>query len=217
VALQAAAASQTSRASFLVSLTGSVSKQWNYSATSQTLEGCTVKTSGAGKRTIAFRSADNSVVRAGRSGKGRVKFSGDVGSLGETIRQSGTKTTRATAGAGCDTALHRLVCKRITRSVPNRVLRLVSRRPHRIGFKAAKSPVPAEFFNTCPGEPTAVRGIAGGLDLAAATMSEADLFDRSVGGMTLQGSSEVTTQTLSGSAKVVQRVNWRLTLRRLGS
>jgi hypothetical protein len=35
--------------------------------------------------------------------------------------------------------------------------------------------------------------------------------------MTLQGSSEVTTETLNGSAKVVQRVDWRLTLRRLGS
>jgi hypothetical protein len=35
--------------------------------------------------------------------------------------------------------------------------------------------------------------------------------------MTLQGSSEVTTQTLIGSAKVIQRVDWRLTLRRLGA
>jgi hypothetical protein len=86
-----------------------------------------------------------------------------------------------------------------------------------VSFRAATGFVPDEFFNTCPGEPTAVRGIAGGLDLAGAKLSEADLFDRTVGGMTVQGSSEVTTQTLNGSAKVVQSVDWRLTLRRLGS
>jgi hypothetical protein len=217
VALQAAAASQTSRASFLVSLTGSVSKQWTYTATSQTLEGCTVRTTGAGTRTISFRSSDNSVVRASRTGNGLVRFSGAVRSLNETVRQSGTKTTRATAGAGCDKTAHRLVCKRLTRSFSDRALQLVSRRSHHVSFRAATGLVPDEFFNTCPGEPTAVRGIAGGLDLAGAKLSEADLFDRTVGGMTVQGSSEVTTQALNGSAKVVQSVDWRLTLRRLGS
>jgi hypothetical protein len=198
LALQAAAASGTSRASFLVSLSGSVGKQWTYSATATTLQGCSVKTTGGGLRTISFRSADNSVVRASRGANGRAKFSGGVGSL-------------------TDTTPHRLTCKPLMRVRSHRTFLLVSPRLHHVGFKAAKGLVPVEFFNTCPGEPTAVRGVAGGLDLATAKLSEADLFDRNVGGITLQGSSEVTTQTLSGSAKVVQRVNWRLTLRRLGS
>jgi hypothetical protein len=218
LALQAAAASQTSRASFLVSLSGTVTKQWVYTATAQTPEGCTVRTSGAGTRKITFRSSDNSVVRTSRTGKTLVRFSGDVRALRETIQQSGTKTTKATTEkTSCDTTPHRLVCKLMTRSRSNRALRLVSRRAHHVTFKPATGLVPSEFFNTCPGEPTAVRGIAGSLDLAAAKLSEADLFDRAVGGMTLQGSSEVTTQALNGSAKVVQRVDWRLTLRRLGS
>ena len=49
-----------------------------------------------------------------------------------------------------------------------------------------------------------------------ARFSEADVFDRTAGGITLQGTTDVTTQTLSGSAKVVQHVSWRLRLRRLG-
>jgi len=210
LALQAAAASQTSRASFLVSLSGTVTKQWTYTATAQTPEGCTVRTT--------FRSSDNSVVRTSRNGKSLVRFSGYVRALRETIQQSGTKTTKATTEKSpCDTTPHRLVCRLMTRSRSNRALQLVSRRAHHVTFKPATGLVPSEFFNTCPGEPTAVRGIAGGLDLAAAKLSEADLFERAVGGMTLQGSSEVTTQALNGSAKVVQRVEWRLTLRRLGS
>jgi len=218
LALQAAAASQTSRASFLVSLSGTVTKQWTYTATAQTPEGCTVRTSGAGTRKITFRSSDNSVVRTSRNGKSLVRFSGYVRALRETIQQSGTKTTKATTEKSpCDTTPHRLVCRLMTRSRSNRALQLVSRRAHHVTFKPATGLVPSEFFNTCPGEPTAARGIAGGLDLAAAKLSEADLFERAVGGMTLQGSSEVTTQALNGSAKVVQRVEWRLTLRRLGS
>jgi hypothetical protein len=216
VALQAAAGSQTSRATFLVSLNGSVSKRWTYETSAKTLEGCTMKTSGTGTRRISYRSADNSVVRASRSGSGLAKFSGAVRALGETVQQSGTKTTRET-GNGCDATPHRLVCKRVSRSLHGRTLGLVSHRAHRVTFKPAKGIVPPEFFNSCPGEPTAVRGISGALDLAAAQISEADLFDRGVGGMTVEGSSEVTTQTLNGSAKVVQNVNWRLTLRRLGS
>jgi hypothetical protein len=218
VALRVAAASQTSRASFLVSVSGTVTKQWTYTATAQTPEGCTVRTTGTGTRKVTFRSADNSVVRTTRSGKGLVRFSGGVRALRETIQQSGTKTTKATTEKSpCDTTPHKLVCKLITRSRSNRALQLVSRRAHHVTFKPTTGLVPAEFFNTCPGEPTAVRGIAGGLDLAGAKLSETDLFDRAVGGMTLEGSSEVTTQTLNGSAKVIQRVNWRLTLRRLGS
>src|SRR3954447_8321658 len=139
LALQAAAASGTSRASFLVSLTGSVGKQWTYSATATTLEGCSVKTTGGGLRTISFRSADNSVVRASRGANGKAKFSGGVGSLTETIRQSGTKTTRAWPGAsGCDTTAHRLVCKPMTRVRSHRTLLLVSPRVHHVGFRAAR-------------------------------------------------------------------------------
>src|SRR3954469_15886424 len=127
VALQAAAASQTGRATFLVSLSGSVSKRWTYATSTKTLEGCTVRTSGAGTRTISYRSADNSVVRASRSGAGLARFSGTVRALGETVHQSGTKTIRET-GDGCDTTPRRLVCKPLSRSLQGRALGLVSHR-----------------------------------------------------------------------------------------
>jgi hypothetical protein len=77
--------------------------------------------------------------------------------------------------------------------------------------------VPRAFFiPACPGEPREVRSIAGGLELASASFNETDLFDRNVGGITVQGSSDVTTETLTVPATVVQHVGWRLSLRRLG-
>jgi hypothetical protein len=215
-ALQGAAASETSRASFLAFLSGTVTKQWTYS-TSPTVNGCTVKTNGAGTRKISIRSSDNSVVAASWSGRGRVRFSSGVRFLGGAVQQSGTKTTRGVGPSTCDKSIHRLTCTPLTHSFQNQAAQPVSRRAHRFSFLAMKALVPANFFNSCPGEPTAVRSIGGGLELAGSNLSEADLFDRAVAGITLQGSSDVTTQTVSGSAKVVQHISWRLTLRRLGS
>ena len=215
-ALQAAAAEGTGGARFLASLTGTVTKRWSYTTT-QVVNGCTVTTNGRGTRVISLRSADDSVVSARKTTSGRARFSGHVRFLTETVRQSGTKTTQATGPTACDKSIHRLVCKRLTRLVRNRAAQPVSRRRHELTFRPLTGLVPRAFYiPSCPGEPGEVRSIAGGLELASARFNERDLFDRNVGGMTLEGSSDVTTETLDGSATVVQHVGWRLRLRRLG-
>jgi hypothetical protein len=213
---QAAAAGGAGEARFLASLSGSVTKRWSYTAT-DTVNGCTVTTTGNGKRTIFLRSVDDSVIGARRANGGRARFSGSVRFLTETVRQSGTKTTESTGPGACAKPVQRLVCKRMARSLTNRATQPVSRRLHQVTFRSLGGLVPRAFFVPgCPGEPTEVRNIAGGLELASAKFREADLFDRNVGGMALQGSSDVTTETLSGSATVVQHVGWRLRLQRLG-
>jgi hypothetical protein len=214
--LQTAAARGIGESRFLASLTGTVTKQWSYTRTA-TVDGCTVTTRGKGTRAISLRSAVDSTLGARRTASGRASFSGSVRFLRETVRQSGTKTTQASGPSTCDTSLHRLVCKRMTRVLENRAARPLSRRLHEATFRRMTGLVPRTFVVAgCPDEPAEIRSIAGGLELASARFREADLFDRSVGGMTLQGSSDVTTETLSGSATVVQHVSWRLRLRRLG-
>jgi hypothetical protein len=214
--LQAAAASGVGETRFLASLSGTVSKRWTYTST-QTINGCTVTTTGKGTRTISLRSADDSVIGARRGVGGRARFSGSLRFLTETVRQSGTKTTQTTGPSACEKSIRRLVCKRLTRSLKNRAVQPVSRRAHELGFRPVSGLVPRGFFApACPGEPSEVRSVRGGLELASARFREADLFDRNVGGMTLQGSSAVTTQTLGGDATVVQHVGWRLRLQRLG-
>jgi hypothetical protein len=76
--------------------------------------------------------------------------------------------------------------------------------------------VPDVFFNGCPGEPRPVRAVVAGLALADTSFSERDLFDRSVGGFTLAGTADATTTLLNGSGRILHRVRWTLTLRRVG-
>jgi hypothetical protein len=217
-AVQARAASGVSEASFLASLNGTITKQWSYTTTQTTAGGCTVTTTGKGRRVISLRSADDSILRARKTAGGRAGFSGRVRFLTEALRQSGTKTTVTTGPSGCAKSTQRLVCKRLTRSLANRAARPVSNRAHELTFRRMSGLVPRSFLSaSCPGEPAEVRSIAGGLELASARFREADLFDRNVGGLTLRGGSDVTTETLSGSATVLQHVGWGLRLRRLGN
>jgi hypothetical protein len=212
----AASAQSAGDARFLASLSGTVTKRWSYT-TEQTVNGCTVTTKGNGKRTIFLRSADDAVIGARRAAGGRARFSGSVRFLTETVSQSGTKTVETTGPSACEKSIQRLVCKRLTRTLRNRAAQPVSRRLHQVTFRPVSGLVPRAFFApNCPGEPAEVRNIAGGLELASGKFREADLFDRNVGGMTLQGSADVTTETLSGSARVTQHVGWRLRLQRLG-
>jgi hypothetical protein len=217
IALPAASVARgTGQARFLASLAGTVTKRWSYTTT-QVVNGCTVTTRGTGTRAISLRSADDSVIGATRASPGRARFSGRVRFLIETLRQSGTKTTQATGSSTCDKSVHRQVCRRLTRSLKNRAAQPVSRRRHEVTFLPMTGLVPRAFFiPACPGEPREVRSIAGGLELASASFNETDLFDRNVGGITVQGSSDVTTETLTVPATVVQHVGWRLSLRRLG-
>jgi hypothetical protein len=218
LAAQAAGARQTSSAQFLVSLRATVTKQWTYTATRRPSSDCRERIAGRGERTVSLRSRDVSVVIARwAGGRARVKFAGNVGSLGATVVQRGTKTTRSSGGAECTQGTDRRSCPALSRRVVDLHGRLVSGRLHKLSFGRIRGVVPPIFFNDCPGEPVAVRSVSAGLGLADASFSERDLFDRNVGGLTLQGTADADTTLLNGSASIVQRVHWTLTLRRLGA
>jgi hypothetical protein len=215
--LEPAAGAGSSRARFLVSLRATITKQWSYTS-SQRSGGCRIEVTGSGKRTISLRSRDVATVSARwNGGVSRVAFSGAVTALSESVRQSGTKVVRTTGGTECDEGVSRKTCAPMARTLSNRRARLVSTRPHKVGFRRMAGLVPDVFFNDCPGEPARVRAVAAGLALADASLSERDLFDRSVGGMTVEGTADASATLLNRSARIVHHVRWTLTLRRLGS
>jgi hypothetical protein len=212
-----ALAAKSSTARFLVSVRATVTKDWDYTMT-RTSAGCRARIDGKGTRTITFRSRDVSVVTARwAGGRSRVRFSGSVGSLGGSIRQTGKKTTKQSGSAGCEQGTRHAVCTPVSRTFAGQRAQLVSGRLHKLGFRRLRGFVPDAFFGDCPGEPASVRSIGSGLSLADATLDERDLFNRSVGGLTLQGSADSTTTLLNRSATVTEHVRFTVTLRRLGS
>ncbi|HEX6489789.1 MAG TPA: hypothetical protein VF002_00285 [Gaiellaceae bacterium] len=215
-AIQAAAAAHSRSTQFLVTMQATVSKQWT-SASSTTTAGCTSRVTVNGTRTISLQSSDASIVSASWAGGGaRAIFAAPVRLLAGSVTQSGRKTTRSSGPAPCSQGTHRLRCTRITRSFQDRSAELVSRRVHRLGFRPIRGLVTNDFFNSCPGEPSAVRAIAPGIELAGSRYSERELFDPATAAVTLQGSAEVTSTFLSQPATVIERVRWTLMFRRLG-
>jgi hypothetical protein len=214
-AFQSASAARTANARFLVTVRASITKQWSYTS-ARTSEACRVAVRGSGTRKISLRSRDVSVVTARwTGGRSRVRFSGALRPLGVTVRQSGTKTTK-TSGADCEESVERATCAPLTRAFQGPGAQLVSGRVHRLSFRRMKNLVPDEFFNDCPGEPGSVRAVVAGLAFADAKFSERELFNRAIGGLTIEGEAEGSTTLLNGSAKIEHRVRWTLTLRRLG-
>ena len=77
-----------------------------------------------------------------------------------------------------------------------------------LGFRRMRGVVPDSFFNSCPGEPTAVRAVAGNIDLADVKYSESALFSHMTAALTLRASADVTTTNLPASGTVVQHARW---------
>jgi hypothetical protein len=216
-AVAPAVADRTSTARFLVSVRGTVTKQWTYSST-QTTAGCRTRIDGSGKRTITLRSADVSVVTVTwGGGRSRARFSGTPRLLGGTIRQTGAKTTKRSGPATCEQETQQETCPPLARTFSGRPAQLVSGRLHKVGFRRTTGLVPAVFFGDCPGEPASVRSIGSGISLATGNLNEGDLFDHSVGGLTMQGAADARTTLLNRSATVREHVRWTVTLRRVGS
>ncbi len=215
LALAAGAQTRTEATRFLVTVRGTVTKQWSYTA-SKVETDCATRIEGHGSRTIALRSSDVSVVSASwGGGKARARFSGSI-RLAGTIKQAGTQRITTSGTAGCDKGTRRVACPRITRSFRAKTVRLVSRRVHRLGLRRVAGLVPSDVYTSCPGEPTAVRASGSGIELASAAYSERDFFARTTAGVTLQGSADITTKLLGSPGNVVQHVRWTLVLRRAG-
>jgi hypothetical protein len=214
VALDAASANEASSARFLVTLRATVTKKWSY-ATSTTSAGCTTKTQGSGTRTITLR-ADEAIVN-GRwaGGNARARFLNPVRGVSGSVTHVGEKTTKL-SGNGCTTEGRHYSCARKYRTLENRTSQLVSVRAHRLGFRRMRGVVPDDFFNSCPGEPAAIRAVAGNLDLADVKFPERDLFAHATAALTLRATADVTTTNLPASGRVLQRARWTVVFRRLG-
>ena len=213
-AFDAASANETASARFLVTVRATATKKWAY-ATTNTSAGCTTKTQGTGIRAISLRANEAIVNGRWAGGSARARFLNPVRGVTGSVTQLGEKTTRL-AGSACTTETHHSTCARKYRTLENRSAQLAGVRLHRLGFRRIKGLVPPEFFNSCPGEPSAIRGVGGNVELADVKFSERDLFSHNTAAVTFRASADVTTTNLPANGTVVQRVRWTVVFRRLG-
>ncbi|MGH2932711.1 MAG: hypothetical protein ACRDKK_07600 [Gaiellaceae bacterium] len=200
-----------SPARFNVTLTGQVTKSWDYVTTR--VEGeCTVATHVVGNRVVTLRSFRPTIVSA-TSRAGRVRFSpAVVRSVTARTTQGGSMTTTE-RGPGCGRRTH-TTCPKRRRTLANQTLAFFRSGRNEISFRRARD-FGSGLSTSCPLEAAEVRVERPGLHQAQGEVSEQDLFNRGIRFQTATGSSEETSQ-LSGNpdGKVVARASWSLTFRR---
>jgi hypothetical protein len=200
-----------SPARFNVTLTGQVTKSWNYVTTR--LEGeCTITTHVVGNRVVTLRSSRPTIVSA-TSSAGRIRFSpAVVRSVTARVTQGGSVTTTE-RGLGCG-RLTRTTCAKRRRTLSNQTLAFFRSRRNEISFRRSRD-FGSGLPTSCPPEAPEVRVERPGLHQAQGELSEQDLFNKGIRFQTATGSSEETSQ-LSGNpdGKVVARASWSLTFRR---
>ena len=200
-----------SPARFNVTLTGQVTKSWDYVTTR--VEGeCTVATHVVGNRVVTLRSSRPTIVSA-TSRAGRVRFSpAVVRSVTARTTQGGSVTTTE-RGPGCGRRTH-TTCPKRRRTLANQTLAFFRSGRNEISFRRARD-FGSGLSTSCPLEASEVRVERPGLHQAQGEVSEQDLFNKGIRFQTATGSSEETSQ-LSGNpdGKVVARASWSLTFRR---
>jgi hypothetical protein len=198
----AADAARPTQATFDLTLSATVTKDWN-AAVESTEDGCTVRRS-IGHRTLTLRSSQPTrIVVSLRSGKASFSPSA-VRFVTAKVAQSGENSTRKEP-CGSGTVHER--CRPVSRRVEGRSFRFFRSRRNAISFRPATLP---GARTRCPNESTAVRAVRPALRDAGGRMAEAALA-RGVG-QTAFASSVVTTD-LEGAetGQVVERVHWSLT------
>jgi hypothetical protein len=149
-------------------------------------------------------------------GPSRARFGGRIAVAGSIV-ESGTKTTRVAGASGsCDVGAHRQTCERMRGTISGRDVGIISLRRHRLSLTPLRGVVPNSFYTDCPGEPTPIRLLSNGLDVADASYSERVLAAPSTGGLSLRGGAEVTDGFLKPPSHVVQQIHWTLLFRRVG-
>jgi hypothetical protein len=200
------------RATFRVTLTAQITKRWDYVTTRQ--EGdCTVSTRVQGKRTVTLRSARPTIVRA-TSTAGRLRFNPAVVRWVTARASQGGAVTRTERGLGC-TAVTRTDCVPLRRTLANQALSFFRSRRNEISFRRTRD-FAAGFPSSCPPQAAEVRAERTGLHEAEGELSERDLFRRGIRFQTASGLFEETTD-LEGEleGRIVERVSWSLTFRRV--
>jgi hypothetical protein len=200
------------RATFRVTLTAQITKRWNYITSRQEGE-CTVSTRVEGNRTVTLRSARPTIVRA-TSTAGRLRFIPAVVRWVTAGASQGGAVTRTERGLGC-TPVTRTECVRVRRTLANQTLSFFRSRRNEISFRRTR-----DFgagISSCPPEAAEVRAEQTGIHEAQGELSERDLFRRGIRFQRASGLFEETTD-LEGEleGRIVERVSWSLTFRRVG-
>jgi hypothetical protein len=205
---------EAQRSVFRVTLTAQMTKTWNYVATQEQGE-CVTTNRVNGSRTVTLRSARPTLVTV-TFANGRAKYSpGLVRSLGGRVTQSGGVTTVEGGGQGCRRSSKSANCARPRRGLGNQVVRFFRSGRNEISFARTKD-FAASLPSACPPQTADVRAERPRLHLAEGEISEQDLRNAGVGSQTASGSAEETTDFEGDeTGKVVVRVSWQLTFKRV--
>jgi hypothetical protein len=205
---------EPSRGVFAVTLRAQLSKTWNYVATRET-DDCFVQSRVSGGQTVTLRSSRPTLVTVSYA-KGRARYwSGLVRFLRGRAAQSGSLTTVEGGPPGCNRSTKRTKCARPRRVLANARVRFLRGGKNRIAF--ARTPdFAAGLSPDCPPQVPAVRTEVPSLHLAVGALSERELFNARRAAQTGFASVEETTDFEGDSTgKVVVKVNWQLTFKRI--
>jgi hypothetical protein len=208
------ARTEASRGVFAVTLQAQLVKTWNYVATRETND-CFVQSRVNGSRTVTLRSKRPTIVTVSYA-KGRARYwSGVIRSLGGRAVQSGSVTTVEGGAPGCARSTKRTKCARPRRTLANATVRFFRGGRDRIAFARTRD-FAAGLSPDCPPQAQEVRAEGASMHLAVGELSERGLFNTRRPAQTGFASVEETTD-FEGDAtgKVVVKVNWQLTFRRI--
>jgi hypothetical protein len=213
----AAGAATPQRAEFRVTLTATLTKDWNHVRLVQT--DCIRATTHIGrwKLSLATRRPSRMVISRPVSATSGLRLGpAVVSSIGGQATQTGSRRVEV-SGDRCDRDVRRTVCASQRRSFRGASARLTNPSRGKARFAPLRGAAAARSFRpTCPEEPTEIRSIRTDLALADAPLSAADVFDRDVPRFFISGNTRQVT-TLEGpyDGRVTERVRWTLTFTRL--
>jgi hypothetical protein len=202
-------ASQPKRVAFSVTLSATVTKDWN-TVTESTVSGCPTSERSIGKRTVTLRSARPTTVLV-TLGRGRVSYSPRIVKYVRAgLSQSGSTTT--SIQAPCKERMMVSRCTHQRRALGGARFGFFRSKRNEISFRSARLP---ESSMPCPRESSAVRAIRPGLQQAQGELSESALMDPRGPIQTATATAEIETD-LDGqeSGRVVEHVRWALTFSR---
>ena len=200
------------RATFRVTLTAQITKNWNYVSTSQAGD-CTATTHVIGSRAVTLRSARPTLVTVTGT-PGRLRFGTSMLRFVTARTTQDGSVTVTERGLGC-VGRTNTDCTRQTRTLTGQTLRFFRSRPNEISFRRHRD-FGSGMSRTCPPEDPEVQVERPGLHEAQGEMSERQLFDREIRSETAIGSFREDTQIEGGpDGTVVERVGWTLRFARV--
>jgi hypothetical protein len=202
-------ASKAKPVAFRVTLTATVTKDWN-TVTETTVDGCPNSRHSVGRRTVKLRSARPTTVFV-TFARGRISYSpAVVRSVRIDLVQTGNETLKVTSP--CEARTTHALCVPKRRAISATRFGFFRSARNEISFRSAWLP---ELSSACPRESSRVRALRSGLRAAQGELSEAALANPRTPNQTAFGGVEVTTD-LDGeeTGTVVEGVRWELTFTR---